>query len=135
MQPHGTSDRVLTLTGDLDGSSVVRLRRQLQDHLREVAEPGSWLTLDLAGVGFVGGQALGVLVEARAAGGLFRLRAAPRALRRLITSAGLAAVFPEAAEPPESAGIPVARTVVDGYPYHSGHALGAQAETGVGLTV
>lgn len=92
----GHSDaEVFTPVGDLDFVAASQLRAQLQVHLDQAADSGRWLILDLSQVDFVGSRALNVLVEARAAGALLRLRSAPRALRRLIAALRLSEVFPE----------------------------------------
>lgn len=62
----------------------------------------------MAEVDFVGSAALDVLVAARAAGALLRLRSAPRALCRLITALDLQTVFAEVTPPIERVDAPEA---------------------------
>ena len=89
----GRHETVAFVTGEIDLATCERLREAIEPHLG----PNQQVVLDLAGVRFMDSTCLSVLFNARtrlsADGGSLILRNPSTAARRLLTAAGIAALF------------------------------------------
>lgn len=82
----------VVLAGELDVSAVARLRPEIDALL---ARPAEAVVVDLAGVGFLDSSGLAVLLELAQRFGDVGLSGPSAIVRRVIESAGVAAVLPE----------------------------------------